>query len=300
MTVELGDLRCFVTVGELLHFGKAASRLGYTPSNVSYRIRSLERELGTELFQRTSRRVTLTPNGTDLLVHARDIVEAVDSLHRRAAELVSVSRRSLSIAYSPYTNDVVINLVREIRVRMPDTQVSATLRNSNELVESVLDRTSDVAVTIWPPPQLKAIQIGPAPVISLLLPTGHRLEKRSSVTIDDLEGEALLIISREQNAELHDLTVRFYASHSIRPDFRPRYITSTDQALDFVATGQGICHVFDLDRPPPGTTAVPVKGTPLPLDGRYLVWNEANPPPLLRQLIRIAQVVSGPTASGVK
>lgn len=69
--MELRELESFVTVGEELHFGRAAGRLHIVPAALSRRVRELERELGVTLFARTSRRVALTREGATLLPVAR-------------------------------------------------------------------------------------------------------------------------------------------------------------------------------------------------------------------------------------
>ena len=65
-TVELREIRVFLTLTEELHFGRTAERLGLTQSRVSQTLRALERSLGDRLVDRTSRRVTLTPAGERL------------------------------------------------------------------------------------------------------------------------------------------------------------------------------------------------------------------------------------------
>jgi DNA-binding transcriptional LysR family regulator len=64
--IELRDLRSVGALVDELHFGRAASRLGVTPSTLSRRIRAIEQELGVLLFIRTSRRVALTDAGREL------------------------------------------------------------------------------------------------------------------------------------------------------------------------------------------------------------------------------------------
>src|SRR5882762_7329074 len=61
--VELRQIDCFLAVATDLHFGKAAKRLSLAQSSVSEAINSLEKEVGGQLFVRTSRRVQLTPLG---------------------------------------------------------------------------------------------------------------------------------------------------------------------------------------------------------------------------------------------
>jgi DNA-binding transcriptional LysR family regulator len=64
--VDLRQIDCFLAVATDLHFGKAAERLALAQSSVSEAIRSLEQEIGGQLFVRTSRRVQLTPLGEKL------------------------------------------------------------------------------------------------------------------------------------------------------------------------------------------------------------------------------------------
>ena len=69
--MELHQLRCFVAAAEQLHFGRAAQHLQMLPSALGRQIRLLEEDLGTRLFARTTRAVSLTEGGTTLLRDAR-------------------------------------------------------------------------------------------------------------------------------------------------------------------------------------------------------------------------------------
>src|SRR5690349_24873025 len=82
--VEVRQLRYFVAVAEELHFGRAAERLGMAQPPLSRAIRELERQLGAQLLERTTRQVTLTPVGETLLQDARIALEAVEAATRRA------------------------------------------------------------------------------------------------------------------------------------------------------------------------------------------------------------------------
>jgi DNA-binding transcriptional LysR family regulator len=76
--VSLAQIRYFVAVAEEGHVGRAAERLHVAQPPVSRQIRALEHELGTPLFTRTPRGMTLMPSGQRFLQHARDILATID------------------------------------------------------------------------------------------------------------------------------------------------------------------------------------------------------------------------------
>jgi DNA-binding transcriptional LysR family regulator len=84
--VELRQLEAFAVVAAELHFGRAAERLHLAAPTLSELIRRLERELGTPLLTRTTRRVALTSAGAELLARSKVILEEV------AAARAAVSR----------------------------------------------------------------------------------------------------------------------------------------------------------------------------------------------------------------
>jgi len=82
--LETRQLRYFVAVAEELHFGRAAKRLGMAQPPLTRAIRELEHQLGVQLLERTTRRVTLTPVGEAFLRDARTALDAVSAAGRRA------------------------------------------------------------------------------------------------------------------------------------------------------------------------------------------------------------------------
>lgn len=88
--MDIRSLRYAITLAEELHFGRAAERHYISAQPFGRHIQGLERELGVQLFARTSRRVTLTPAGTRVMAEIRVILAAVDALtdpHRWADEV---------------------------------------------------------------------------------------------------------------------------------------------------------------------------------------------------------------------
>ncbi len=85
--MSLDQIRYFVAVAEAGHLGRAAGRLHISQPPLSRQVKSLEEELGTPLFERTSRGMRLLPPGERLLDHARRILAAVEAA--RTAVLVA-------------------------------------------------------------------------------------------------------------------------------------------------------------------------------------------------------------------
>src|SRR5690349_20966960 len=74
--LSLRDLEYAVAVADLLHFGRAAERCGVSQAGLSEQVRKLEGLLGVALFERSSRRIAVTPEGEPLLRQAREVLDA--------------------------------------------------------------------------------------------------------------------------------------------------------------------------------------------------------------------------------
>src|SRR5437762_4423035 len=87
--VELRELLIFLVLADELHFGRAAERLGISQPGVSEAVRVLESRLGVKIFDRTSRRVRLTPAGEAL---KRNLTPALAGLEQALADTSELSR----------------------------------------------------------------------------------------------------------------------------------------------------------------------------------------------------------------
>src|SRR5882757_2956215 len=117
-TIHLRQLECFLAVAEELHFGRAAQRLRLSPSSVSEAVAALERRLGGQLFERTSRTVRLTGPGATFLREVREPFERIVRAHRTVrADLLR--RREVVIAHTPELGHLVLPLLPPMRARGP-------------------------------------------------------------------------------------------------------------------------------------------------------------------------------------
>ena len=144
---SLIQMECFVAVAEELHFGEAAARLQMTQPPLSRQIQQLERELDTQLFVRTSRRVVLTEAGRVLLPHARQLLDLAD---RAAADTKAVglgAEGSLSISYTAMAGRSILPaLVRLANKHLPGVRLNLTERITADQLDEIERGTVDIGL----------------------------------------------------------------------------------------------------------------------------------------------------------
>src|SRR4029077_4296419 len=115
--MTLAELRYLVAVADLRHFGRAAERCRVTQPTLSSQLRKLEETLGVPLVERTTRFVTLTPIGTNVVAHARRILEEADQIaelvRHRHGTLMSVLRLGIIPTLSPYLLPLLLSRLHE-------------------------------------------------------------------------------------------------------------------------------------------------------------------------------------------
>ncbi|MGY4981318.1 LysR family transcriptional regulator [Streptomyces sp. 900105755] len=186
--LELRLVRYFTVVAEELHFGRAADALHLAQPSLSRQIRRLERELGVRLLDRTPRGTRLTEAGETFLPQARELL--------RIAARAAASARSAA-GHGPFTvgyttHQIVTPAVRELRHRHPEADVRTLHVDWNEPRAALLDHRVDVVVTrfLFSADGLDITVLYDEPRV-LLVPLGHRLAGRESVTLADFADEPL-------------------------------------------------------------------------------------------------------------
>ncbi len=139
-------MRYVVAVAETNSFTRAAERCLVVQSALSHQVARLERELGARLFERTSRRVRLTPAGAAFLPAARQCLDAAERAAAEVAAAVGEVRGRLAVGLIPTVAAVDIPAaLREFRLRYPHVRISLRVGGSDDLVEQVKQGALDVA-----------------------------------------------------------------------------------------------------------------------------------------------------------
>ncbi|MEY8038371.1 LysR family transcriptional regulator [Saccharopolyspora cebuensis] len=136
--MEMLHLRYFVAVAEHLSFSGAARRLHMATSPLSRRVRDLEQELGTALFERDSHHVRLTDAGAALLPIARDVVGRFDDLPWRLREAVRPPRRTVHIGTPPGLHPRLRERIKELARRCAaECDIKRWPGSSSDLLDAV-------------------------------------------------------------------------------------------------------------------------------------------------------------------
>lgn len=190
--MELRHLRAFVAVAEELHFGRAARRLYVAQPAVSQLVRGLEAELGVTLFERTSRRVSLTWAGRVLLDEARDLLAREALIGERMSRVRAGDSGEVGLGTIPaLPPDLIPGLLTDLRDRLPAVSVVARSLPPGLTAAAALDRPEvDIALLRG---EITEAGISTAEVarerVGVAVPAADPLAARPSFVATDLEGE---------------------------------------------------------------------------------------------------------------
>ncbi|MDC7335410.1 LysR family transcriptional regulator [Streptomyces lydicus] len=196
--MELRQVRYFVAVAEELHFGRAAARLHIVQPTVSQQIRRLEREFGLELFDRTTRTVTLTAAGQTFLTHAQALLRAERAATEAMAALQAEQESTLRVGTTVGLGLRLDALLTALTERAPQLMVELVSADRATRLQQVRDGELDAAFIRGPDhsPGLELLPLW-TDVLVAALPAGHPLAAGPCVALADLAGLPLRIAPRE-------------------------------------------------------------------------------------------------------
>lgn len=293
--MELRELEAFLVLADELHFGRTAARLYLTQSRISQTIRTMEERIGGKLFDRTSRRVRLTPLGEQLRDDVRPAYEQIKravSLAQDAAAGVSGVLRICVPSYSMAGLKFTM-IVREFQRRYPACRLLVT-----EEFPGDFDRLRHGIYDVMcqrDPIDEPDLTVGATLSIEkrvLLLQVGHPLAQRGYATAEDL-GDYAVIAPSGIPKTMYD---EFWptATPSGRPIRRGPTIATTSDVLQLVARGE-IVHPtvasFNTYYQHPEVTHVPLHG--FSAVASMLVWVTDHETAAIRALAAVAQEITG-------
>ena len=194
--MNLKQMEYALAVAEECSFTRAAARCHTVQSALSHQVARLEETLGAKLFERTSRRVTLTPAGEAFVRSARIAVGAAQRVAQEVAAACGEVRGSLSVGtISSLTGLDLVDLLAQFHQRFSQVDIRLTVTKSESLLEDVRDRRLDVAfVGFWPGERIEGVQwhLLAEEELMAVLPTNHSLASSAMLSLSQLESEPLV------------------------------------------------------------------------------------------------------------
>lgn len=239
---DLRSARYFVAVAEELHFGRAAERLQMSQPPLSQAIRKLERDVGAALFERTNRKVELTPAGEAFLAACRPLLE-------QAAEVAEVPRLAAQGHSARLTIGAVASALSwplpqaltHLRERTPEVSVSIHEIDTDEVIGRLGDGSIDLALA-----RLAASRAGVRTHVLLreeftvIAQADHPIARGSGpIPLLELSEEPWVWIARDVSPDYHDEMASAFRSAG----FAPRKLhtaRSIASQTAMVAGGNGI------------------------------------------------------------
>jgi len=266
--MDTKQLAAFCVVVERRSFSQAADRLGVTQPAVSLQVRALEKRLGTQLLDRSGRRVEPTEAGWRLYRGAQRLLALEDQL---IADVAATSEGDLSgdLVLGASTGPAAIAvplLLCEFQRANPAVRVFLTVSDTHTVVERVAERELELGI-VGASRRHRGVRFEPffSDQVILACPPGHRFAGRT-VTLDELREETLILMQegagvrqivedalRRNGVRLRDLDVRLELGlqesvrHAVEAGYGVTFISRTAVESELAADTLAEARVEGLD-----------------------------------------------------
>jgi len=243
--MDINQIRCFVTVGKELHFGRAAQKLEMMPASLSRFIKLLEEELGVRLLNRSTRNVSLTAEGGVFFDEASKLLEQFDALSVRFKTSSRDERRILRIgAIDTAARGLIPALLHLFLEKHPDADIHIIEEKSTNLLPKLKSGWLDM-IFIRAPQTLDStleMRFITYEHCVLAVPQSHPLANQSCVTVTDFSHEAMIIPDRRTRPHSHELTMSLFKHAGLTPHIA-QYAEEKQTIISLVAAGLGLAVV---------------------------------------------------------
>ncbi|MDI3389200.1 LysR substrate-binding domain-containing protein [Streptomyces sp. B-S-A8] len=296
--MQLQQLQYFVAVAETRHFTRAAEQVHVAQPSLSQQIRSLERELGAELFSRARGNIALTDAGETLLPLARRILADADTARQEVQELGRLERGRVRLGATPsLCTGLLPDVLRAFHDRYPGIRLLIEEGGSHDLVRELARGALDLALVVLPlpspSPALTTLELLREDLVVVSSPEAPAPGTRGrSVRVSDLQRERLVMF--RHGYDLRELTVAACRAAGFEPDFAVEG-GEMDAVLGFVRAGLGVAVVPRMVAARAGRD---LRVTPLTRPGLHRTIalahrSDVAPPRAARELQRMLTEASG-------
>lgn len=278
--MNLRDLKYLVALAEHKHFGRAAAASFVSQPTLSTQIKKLEEELGVPLVERAPRKVMLTPAGREAAARARNIVAEVEQMKEAARRARDPEAGTVRLGIFPTLGPYLLpHVVPAIRQRFPQLEMLLVEEKSDVLLAQLRNGQLDAAILALPvaDEQLHTEFLFEEPFV-LAAPEGHPLTSHTSLTLDDLSDQRLLLLQDGHCLRDQALDVCHMAGALEKSEFQA---TSLETLRQMVAANVGVTLLPMLAVKPPvarseNVRLIPFAGNPQPNRRIGMVWRRSS------------------------
>lgn len=246
--MDITNLKEFLALAETRNFWETSELLFMNESTLSKHIKKLEEELAVPLFNRSTRKVTLTSYGECLIPYAKSIVEQEQQFLQALSEQLQAESQTLILGVIPsmvpyHITDILVNF----RKKHPGKNVQILEGDTNELSEALLHQKCSLAFlrdsSLHP---LDSELFEKLPFtrdrLCVMLPASHPLASRHSISMTELASEEFVILNR--GTLLHQLFTSLCQLSGFSPHIAIE-CRRMDSIFDLVAQHMGISILTD-------------------------------------------------------
>lgn len=291
--MNIQQLESFIQVAENLSFARAAEYLNITQSAVSRQVHGLEEELDTRLFYRTTRTVSLTPEGIIFLEHAKRILEQLSIAEARIRHHTNVRMQSLAIGCGSRMDlDLLSGILRACRQQIMAFHPSLKVLPHRSLLNLFFQGELEVLFGFQeslPASEGIAFEELEKRALCCVLPRTHPLAERESIREEELFSQRLILCTA-YTIPAGAMEIQNRIAQHISPD-TIHTSESRDVILTLVRAGYGCSILPEAAYPDSELMYVPLADTPRLSYG--IVYRESSSNPVLKQFIDITLSVAG-------
>lgn len=242
MDIKLDYYKIFYEVANTLSFSKAAERLFITQSAVSQSVRNLESTLGTPLFLRTKKEVSLTEEGAVLYEYVKNAISLIDRGEHEIEKIKKLEKGSLRIGVSDtISRHVLLPFLERFNRTYPMINLQIVNRTSMQAIDLLKAGGVDLAFVNLPLEDDR-ISVTPYAAVQDIFVAGTRFSflMGKVLSFEELSGYPLIFL--EKNANSRNYVEQFFLSKGIplRPEIE---LGSHDLVLEFAKINLGIACV---------------------------------------------------------
>jgi DNA-binding transcriptional LysR family regulator len=193
--MDVRDLQVFLSVAKHLNYTRAAEEVNLSQPSVSVRMRELERDLGTRLFEQLGKKIALTEAGELLVPYAGRVIAAMADAREAIDQLQGLERGSLRIGASTTPGMYLVpRTIAHYKRRYPKIDVHLTVKDTRQIEEGVIRNEFDFGFVGG---HLAGDEVKVFPWMTdhlvLVVPSNHHLARKKSVKIADLRKQMFIL-----------------------------------------------------------------------------------------------------------